>query len=364
MNEMIQKAFEIAQNDLRSCYQEHGIVAGITRLKDYFARNSFFACLGATSLGDFGIVKKNLELFARFQNAEGEIPSAVSKKLKPEFGRGLFSASLDQNALFVVALADYVSASKDKEFAEKHFQSCSKAMEWLKKHERDYLLQEKWQSNWQYSILKTGLVLYTNCCYYKALLDFSALCKELGKNELSESYGKKALEAKQKINRRFWVGNYYADWIDFSTHEYFSADGNVLAVLWGIADEEQAKMIENKIRQHRMNTVPLRNVYPFYPFWRVLWILLPLQAYHYHNGSNWTWLGAANILALKKIRWSQEARAETNALAKLIVENGTVMDVLDNDKPFSSMLLKSEVHFSWSAGLFVKAVLENPGGKH
>ena len=58
----IDAAFEIAARDLRACYTEHGILAGLTHFKQYWARDSFFASLGATKLGDFDVVKKQLEL--------------------------------------------------------------------------------------------------------------------------------------------------------------------------------------------------------------------------------------------------------------------------------------------------------------
>ena len=358
MNEIVSKAFEIARNDLRSCYQKHGIVGGITRLKEYYARNSFFASLGATKLEDYGIVKKNLELFLSLQRSDGMIPVKISANLRPFYGFKFFGEALDQNALFIMALADYVTGTRDTEFLEKNFQKTLNALQWLEKREKNGLVEEGLQSNWSDSILKSGFVLYTNCCYFKAIKDFSFLSSLLGKEEVSEKYAEKSDRVREKINKMFWVGNYYADWVDFSRHEYFSCDGNVLSILWGIADSEQSKMIENKIRQHRLNAVPLKTNYPPYPFWRVMWLLLPMHAYHYHNGASWLWLGAINVLSLKIMGWTQEARAETNEMSKLIVENATVPEVFDSQKPFSSVLLKSEVHFSWSAGLFVKAVME------
>ncbi len=358
MNEMAEKAFEIAKNDLRSCYQQHGISGGITRLRDYYARNSFFALLGATKLGDFEAAKKNLSLFLSLQRKDGMLPEKVSRKLKPHYGFRVLFEPLDHNALFIIALSDYVSESKDAEFAGKNFEKIAKTMAFLESREKNGLLEEALQSSWEYSILKFGHVLYTNCCYFRALRDFSFLCGALGKKELAAKYAEKSEKTKERINRVFWAGNFYADWVDFSRHDYFSCDGNVLSIVWEIADLEQSKMIENTIRQYRLNIVPLKTNYPPYPFWRVMWFLLPLHAYHYHNGASWLWLGAMNLLALKRIGWTQEARSEISAMSKVITENGTVPEVLDGEKQFNSVLLKSEVHFSWSAGLLVKALME------
>ena len=358
MNELVAKAFDIACNDLKSCYLEHGIVGGLTRLKDYHARNSFFASFGSIALEDFDIVKKNICFFLSLQRNDGMIPVMVSKKLKPFYSFWFFNEPVDHNALLVIAFSDIAAKANDSLFIEKNFDGIFLAVKFLEKKEKMGLIEEGLGGNWAHSVLKNGFVLYTNCCYFKALKGFSTVCRLTGREALAEKYSEKAVAVKEKINKMFWAGTYYADWIDFKRHENFSSDGNVLSILWGIADDEQSKMIENNIRQYRLNTVPLKTCHPLYPFWRIMWFLLPLQAYHYHNGSSWTWLGALNVLALKRLGWNQEARDEIRAIARTITENGTVIDVLDNGKPFSSLLLKSEIHFSWGAGLFVKAVKE------
>ena len=74
---VIDNAFEICRRDLRNNYGKHGIYAGSKQYKEYWARDSLFACLGATKLGDFGIVKKNLSLFLKFQKDNGHIPSNI-----------------------------------------------------------------------------------------------------------------------------------------------------------------------------------------------------------------------------------------------------------------------------------------------
>ena len=228
-------------------------------------------------------------------------------------------------------------------------------MNFLEKHKKNGLLEESFLSSWTDTIFKMGSVLYTNCCYYQSLKDFAFLCEQSGQKKSMERYLKKAQYTKEQINKTFWNGNFYSDWADLWAHNYFSSDGNVLAIVWGIADFEKAQRIENTIRQHRLNKNPLRNVYPPYPFWRVLWFLLPFHTYHYHNGASWPWLGALNVLALYAMRWKQEALSERKILAQHIVDQGTVMEVYWKQKPFSSLFLKSELHHSWTAGLLVSA---------
>lgn len=362
MHPEVSNAFDIALNDLRKCFSDHGIVAGRKKLNFYRARDAFFASLGANSLGELSASWKSIELFLSKQRKDGLIPHMITQKLKPHFHQ-VVSEPLDGNALLIISLRDYFEKSNDAQFLEKHFDKVRKAMEWLKHQDRDkdLLLEEEFFSSWRETVLKSGKLLYTNCLYYKALVDFTAICRAVGKEEIAVDYSSLAETLKGEINRQFWQGNYYFDWIDYIKHDNFAVDGNVLAILFGLADDIQSRMIENKIKQHQLNKVPLQANYPLYPFWRIPPALFPLEAYHYHNGSSWLWLGCLNAIALKKMGWRKEARQELRKIAEAINSQGSVHEVFLDGKPLNSIVLKSEPFFAWSAGLFVKAVREISG---
>ena len=359
MHPEVSNAFDIALNDLRKCFGEKGILAGRKRLSFYKARNSFFASLGANQVGEFGASWKSIELFLEKQRKDGMLPHRITAKGKPHFHH-LISEPLDGNAMLVIALKDYVEKANDKEFGEKHFEKAEKALNWLKKHDRDrdLLLEENFFCSWQETVLKSGKVLYSNCLYFKALEDFGKLCEMLGRKSLAEEHRKLSARVKEMINYTFWQGNYYFDWIDYMKHDNFSTDGNVLAVLFGLSDKEQGIMIENKIKQHQLNKIPLQLNYPVYPFWRIPPGLFPLDAYHYHNGSSWLWLGSLNVIAMNNLGLKKESRQELRKIASFINEHGSVHEVFLNGKPINSTLLKSEPYYSLSSGLFVKAVKE------
>ena len=364
MHAEIVNAFDIALNDLRKCFAKHGILAGRKKHTYYRARDAFFASLGVNALGEFSPSWKSIELFLGKQRKDGMIPHLITQKKKPHFHQ-IVSEPLDGNALVVIALLDYFEKSKDRQFLEKHFERAKKAMDWLEKQDsdKDGLLEEQFLCSWQETVLKRGKVLYSNCLYYKALLDFARICKELKKHELELNYRAKAVELKQKINSVFWQGHYYFDWVGFVKHDFFSTDGNVLAILFGLSDQIQSQMIENKIKQHQLNKVPLQVNYPLYPFWRIPPALFPLEAYNYHNGSSWLWLGALNVIAMHKIGWKKEAKQELRRIASFVNKHGSVHEVFLDGKPLNSVILKSEPYFAWSAGLFIKAVKEIEGQK-
>ncbi len=361
-----QNAFEIAKRDLRDCYASKGILAGRKHFQQFWARDSFFSALGAIELGDFEIVKKQFEFFISMQNKKGLIPGRISLKKKPEFKPMFFSYSADGNALMIIALAEYVKKSGDKKFAKDNFSKFLLAVNWLESmdSDKDYLIEESIYANWADSVLKFGKVLYSNCCYYKAVKSFSELCLAIGRKEKHELYRKQALKIKEKINGLFWKGDYYFDWIDFKKHNFFSSDGNMLAVLWGIADEEQGMMIENFIKSKQINKVPLSTNYPHYPLTRIPFVLLPFEAYNYHNGLSWPWLGCLNAIALKKIGWKKDAKNELKKIASQIEDYGVCHEIFNKEgEPVDSFFLKSEHPFAWTAGTYIKAFSEIEGIK-
>jgi glycogen debranching enzyme len=271
---------------------------------------------------------------------------------------------IDSTALFVIALASYARFTGDGEFALKLLPNAEKAVKFLlaKDRDNDGLVEEKVFANWAETVLKFGKVLYTNCCFYRALDDFSWLAGTLKESGLQKQYAELAERAKGRINQVFWEGNYYIDWIDFRRHDFFSSDGNLLAIDFGIAERAQGQMILNKIKQHQLNKFPLKTNYPMYPLWRIPPTLLPLLEYHYHNGFNWPWLGCLNAIALQKVGWKKEAKQTLRAVAELINQNGITNEVLDErGKPVNGLFLKSERPFAWTAGYFVRAANEVSG---
>lgn len=362
MHPSVKSAYEIALNDLRRCYTDKGIVAGrkSKRLHQYWARHSFYASLGALHLNDDEKVKRNLSLFASMQKRNGIIPNQISLNLKPRY-RLLAGSVIDSTALFVIALAAYARKTKDKKFAEKMFPRAKKAIEFLLSKDRDSdgLIEERVFANWAETVLKFGKVLYTNCCFFKALEEFSWLASVQKKKPMQRQFEQLATKTKEKINHVFWDGNYYIDWIDFMRHDVFSSDGNLLAIDFGIADRAQSQMILNKVKQHQLNKVPLKTNYPLYPFWRIPPTLLPLLEYNYHNGFSWPWLGCLNAICLHKVGWTKEAKQALRGIALLITNNGIVHEVFDEKgKPVNGIFLKSERPFAWNAGFFVRAVHE------
>ena len=144
----LEKALQIAANDLRACYEDKKIVAGRRHFDDYWARDAFFAIRGSKELGDLEVVKNTLQLFLDYQKEDGQIPRKIirhqtllkyvlkirkkRKKIKPVYSSSIFlSKGVDQNSLLIIAFKMYIRKSNDMEFLEQNYYKLMRAIFWF-----------------------------------------------------------------------------------------------------------------------------------------------------------------------------------------------------------------------------------------
>ncbi|MEM2121475.1 MAG: GH116 family glycosyl hydrolase [Candidatus Woesearchaeota archaeon] len=384
-DEKIKKAFEIAKNCLRNCYEEHGIIAGRQHFSDYWARDSFFASFGSLELKDYEIVRKNLELFLNYQKQDGQIPLRVSigqhvltklfcdafkinKKTKNKRLNAIYyndkdiifkkAKSTDPNALFIIITLQYYKKTKDKNFLLENYDKIKKSIDWYESYkDKDFgFVKEENYCSWADSIKKNGFVLYTNTLYYKALIDFSKINRILNRKIEAKEYYKKADELKQKINKYFWneEKGFYSDFLTLGK-DYFSTEGNLLTIIFNIADKTKSKKIIKYIDNSKINTpVPSKTNHPKYP---KEFVFLPnriLGIEGYHNFEHaWLWIGCLEVLARKKIN-DKKAKIILDRIINKIIQFNEVYEVYDREgKPVFTDYYKSEHPFAWSSGLIV-----------
>ncbi|MDP2750807.1 MAG: GH116 family glycosyl hydrolase [Nanoarchaeota archaeon] len=378
INPIIRQAYEIAKRDLRSNYRKKGIFAGHHQFSDYWARDFSFASFGSAELKDYDVIKHGLEHFINHQKKDGFFPFLIGAKhflLKyagfkvheriPTYGdHKSKSAVVDQNSLLVIAALNYIKKSNDKNFAAKYFENLKRAVDWSLSRDKnkDFLIEERYFANWADSIRKTGKVLYSNVCFYKSVEDFSDLCRICRKHTLSLEYKDLANRIKQKINSEFWNGRYYTDWIENDRkHDFFATDGNVLAIMWNVANKDQATKILKHMEHIKIAyPVPCKTNYPSYPLKYESWLMWFVFLGDYHNNSlAWLWLGCCYAIAQKKAGMKEEAGKIIKQIAEIINKNNMVYEVYEkNGQPVKRTIYKSETHFAWSSGLFVYAVNE------
>jgi len=352
----VKKAFEIAVENLRSNYVREGIFAGKNQFDDVWARDAMFASFGALELGDFEVVKKTLNTLLKYQREDGLLPSRVGDyhviwkllgfkqkrefrpRYVPEIGAGDIK---DSNSLVIIIANEYVKKSKDLKFGKRIFGKLRKALDYY----RGGLIEQEAYADWADSIPRRGKVLYTNVLYWKAVVALEELGKRLKVKErlkVEEGF------IKSEINRTFWNGNYFRD---VENSERFASDGNVLAVVFGLATKAQEKKILDFIRKKKLEEFTLKQSFPEFEDSSLYHKLTGVGDYH---NLMWLWVGCL-FGVLKK--------GMLEKIAEKINEYGTVYEVYELDgRPVKRGIYKSEENFSWSAGLFVWAV-GNAGGK-
>lgn len=371
----IKEAYEIAKRDLRRCYSDEGILAGLKRFDDYWARDSFFASLGSCSLGDFSIVKKNLLLFLKYQKENGQLSRRIDqyivglkylripvkrKKLHPRYTTSLlYCYSVDQNSLFIISLLNYIKASRDKDFLRRNYEKAKKAIDWnfSNDRERDLLIEEGFFANWEDTVFWRGKLLYTNVLHYWALKSFAELVRIAGiaGKKDHKKYMDTAEKARKKINEQFWNGDYYEKKAGKETR-YFCIAGNMLAIISGIADNKKAKKIIEYMKKSGLDSeVPLRSTYPKYPLWRNSPARLVTLSTGYHNTYEWIWVSCLDILAKQKTGMKKEAMAKFRRLCEKIIEFDGVYEVYSDGRPVKGIFLMSDCPFAWSAGMAIYA---------
>lgn len=377
--DVIDEAIEIARKDLRWCYHDRGILTGARLV--YWSWDSFFASLGSLSLGDYTIVRKNIELYLSYQSKAGSIPKRISNpfyfmrffglhiseessKQQPIFQNSYYTApSIAQNPICVIAVHAYIEATGDHEFVKEHLAQLHRIFVYLEKNKGSFgLLKEGAGGGWAESVLKRGAITFTNICYARSLFCMGELCHAIGEYGWADQYHQQYTEIKEIINIWLWSdrdGGYYSDWLHRHRHHHFCTDGNLLAILWDIADEEKAQNIQDKIKELALeDDIPIRLAYSPYNYWRIFFVSRIAGLKDYHVGFSWTWLGCVDALVNIKRGEKQRAHQLLQRIAQVIVRDGTVHETYKNGQAVGTPFYKSEHPWAWGAGLFIKACAE------
>lgn len=169
----------------------------------------YFSNLTGLSLcGDprrYSQVKKNLEWsFSRLNNPDRWGLNGTIYDYRLEGGALVNSNDYDSADSYAATLltlaADYQENSRDLSFISEHYRELSTVAELI------IALQDSDGLVWAKPDLKIKYLM-DNCECYRGLKDWTRLLAELGYNELSNIYGRKAEIIKNSILERFWDEN-------------------------------------------------------------------------------------------------------------------------------------------------------------
>ncbi len=371
---VINQAYRRAKETLKDRYVSHGIYAGKRHFSDVWLRDSCYASLGALELGDKDVVLANLETMFAHQHESGQIPLRVgqphfllkyfgfdAKIPKPRFteDKGI-STPMDSNSLLLITVGRYIQISNDKSFLIRHFDAIKRAMTWNFEQDlnHDLLIEEGPYAGWADSLKKSGTVLYTNVLHFAAVKNMAYLCHTIGRKADEAHYSYLADCIQSYITRLFWNGEHFIDWVSPTGERitHFSTDGNLFAIIFGLASREQSLSILNFIQKNALDSgFSTKTVFPEYPKKWVYPLFRLLGLHDYHNGLEWLWVGCADVIAKSMMGMHSEAHILLERISKKIIEHNGVFEVYDNGKPVNRVFYRSEDWFAWSSGLFVWA---------
>lgn len=308
---LIEEAFDRAKEVLDKCSTPNGFFASPVQYNAVYARDALISSLGGLISGESRFVRqwhKTMDTLMDRQSPTGQIPNCVDTFI-PSRPRLVALGAADASLWFVLTL----------EYAERlmgpqpEFRGAAeRALLWLKYQDahEDGLIEQQEATDWMDIIANRGHVLYSNVLYFGAL-------------ELGEDI-KRAHLIREAINGFLWDDKrgYFRPWAWKQEHgDWFDTVGNMFAVAFGLADEDQTESILRYIQENKLDEpYPVRVLHP--PIqpgdkdWREYYrteheLNLPDQ---YHNGGVWPWVGGLYVAGLVRAGRLEQAK---DALARL-----------------------------------------------
>lgn len=353
-----------------------GLLGSNEAYQQVWARDSMVCSLGLLlcTTGDGAAVhRRSLQTLQGQQSALGKIPHnvgmpnvpdpaliALGGRLAAENGENAAIADtahagcVDGNLWFIIGQYTAFVHSGDLAFLRASWPSLERALLWLRYQDSNEcgLLEVHEAMDWADLFANRYNVLFDNVLYYAAWRCMGLMAQAL---EVADAdwYLAQADDVRRKINVLLWVGPESPKdwaWIDAVRKEWlyplrrvetelverpfylpymafrdyadrFDTLANLLAILFGVADQARADKILDYIHGCGLNEpYPVRALYPpiqpgerdWREYYRVRNLNLP---HHYHNGGAWPFIGGFYVAALVQAGRLEEAARQLEKLA-------------------------------------------------
>jgi glycogen debranching enzyme len=356
MKNSIDLCYEKAFDCIKICSTPYGLFAsgGKKGYKGVWARDSVISLIGASLVKDKKIkevFKKSLITLANHQSKLGQIPNAVLhfEREKPQVDL----ESIDSSLWFIIG--EYVYRERyGSELFREHRKNIEKALTWLSYQdmEEDDLLEQLPTTDWQDAFPhKYGHTINTQALYYQVL--------KLAKK--SEKQKKLKINIERNNDKKLWNGNFYYAyrWKNHRKYkeigDWFDSLGNLLAIVFNLADENKSKKILSYIKNNRINQpYPVRAIHPPIKKGSKYWqdYYLDCKAgtpSQYLNGGIWPFIGSFYVLALIKLKNFKDAEKELKKIAEANIKGNFPEWINPLDKKMYGLLQ------AWSAGTYILA---------
>lgn len=314
---MIDECYRKAIEVLEKCATPHGFHAAYPGYDAVWSRDSMISSLGASLVGEKfkKAFETSLRTLAKNQSKHGQIPNAVD--LFSERKGHVDFKSIDSTLWFIIG-SEVFAKRFGKILGKKNVE---RGFDWLGGQdwsERGLLVQQP-TSDWQDAFPhKYGHTINTQALYYYSL-------KLAGKKDEAERLKKIVNEDSED---GLWGGEYYFAyrWKNHNAYKeignWFDSLGNLLAIVFGLADSKRAEKILKYIEKNKVNRpFPVKAIYPPITRGTSEWHDYfadcdAREPYSYLNGGIWTYIGAFYVLALIKQKRFSDAERELEKVAE------------------------------------------------
>jgi glycogen debranching enzyme len=377
-NELIQTARAHAERILLANGGDLGLLGSNQAYQQVWARDSMLCGFGlwlTQDLAGRAIHARSLDTLRRFQTPLGKIPHNVGMTGVTDPALIAHGGTLGQPFEEDIAIEDTIHAGcvdgnlwciigqyydfmlrGDIDILRVAWPSLENALLWLRYQDSNEcgLLEVHEAMDWADLFANRYNVLYDNVLYFAVWKCMGQMAASLGKN--AEWYLNNAADVRRKVNSLLWVGpeeptDY--DWIRQERKEWlyprkrvetelverpfylpymafrdyadrFDTLGNLLAILFGVADKQKSNKILDYIHGCGLNEpFPVRALYPpvqpgekdWREYYRVRNLNLPN---HYHNGGAWPFIGGVYVAALVQAGRLEEARCQLDKLTSMV----------------------------------------------
>jgi glycogen debranching enzyme len=364
---------------------ELGLVGSRTAYQQVWARDSMICGLGLLLCEDAEgdqIQRRSLETLRRFQSPLGKIPHNVGvagvddpalvayasvgnrrgrSRTTPTKPQGeiisdtAHAGCVDGNLWYILGHYYRYMVRRDDELLGQAWESLERALLWLRYQDSNEcgLLEVHEAMDWADLLANRYNVLYDNVLYHAVWKCMAEMATALGKP--ADLYCRHAEDVRRKLNLLFWVGPeepkdwewmgsnrrewmytlkrietelverpFYLPYVAFRDYaDRMDVLGNLLAVLFGVADGPKADKILSYIRECGLDQpFPVRALYPPIkpgdPDWREYYRVRNLNLpHHYHNGGAWPFIGGFFVAALVRAGRLDEAEAQLGRLTEM-----------------------------------------------
>jgi GH15 family glucan-1,4-alpha-glucosidase len=336
-----------------------------------FGRDAAICVLAMAGSGDealeYGAVN-SLESLAQLQAPNGQIPKYVDPA--GQDADFWYLGCIDATLWWLIAVDHVRRHSRIAGLDKRWRPEVDRALHWLlaQEHQRFFLLQQNEASDWADIMPRSGFVLYTNALWYRVKLLYELPNLEQTHYHFNHLFHPFKRDLPEYRRGRL-LGHYarrglrdpglYLSFVNLSfAGEEGDVFGNLLAVLYGLADESMSREIVQTFNEARVSDpYPIRVVtHPITPddeLWRAYMNRHQQNMPHqYHNGGIWPFVGGFWAMALAQLGKKDAARHELSKLAQVCALDGWRFTEWFHGRSLAPMGMAGQ---SWNAAAFLMA---------